>query len=322
MLLLAALFLAMGDAREFLAVLRQVRPLPFAASLAATGIAYASFHATILAYARASGMPLPPARSFPATFVSHAVNNLVSSGGVGGTTLRVIGYSRLGATPGAAAAVSVMATLAGDLVVLLGVLGGLFAVAAQGRIPSQALWWSGGAFAGVIGGLVAFQLSMKDASRRAAIAARLRDAVDRIAARLGPRLGGGTGSLARFHQDAGNALGAVLARPRSTLLPLSLAALDFVARAGALAAAFAAVGHPIAPSVALTGFCIGIAAGALSFVPGGVGVVEGTMSAVFVWLGVPLPIAAAGVVVFRFGFYVAPLSVALVFSRSVVRPRS
>lgn len=316
-LLLAALGFAVGDAREFLAVLREVRAAPLLLALLLTVVSYSLFHATVLAYARASGTRLPAWRSFPATWVSHAVNNLVSSGGVGGTTIRVIGYSRLGASPGAAAAVSVMATLAGDLVVVAGILTGLAIVAAQGRIPMTTLWWSGGGLVALIGGWIALHVSLRNPERRSAVNARFERIAVRIAARLGSRLGGGD-AVASFRADASATIGIVLARPTSTLAPVACTVVDFVVRAAVLGSAFAAVGHPLPPSIVLTGFLIGIAAGAASLIPGGLGALEGTMGAVFVWMDVPLPVVAAAIVVFRFCFYVAPLPLALLFSRSVI----
>ena len=317
MFLVAALAFAFGDAREFLVVLRDVRPAPLAAALALTVASYSLFHLTLLAYARASGTLLAPSRSFPTTWVSHAVNNLVSAGGVGGTTIRVIGYSRLGTPPGAAAAVSVMATLAGDLLVFAGILVGLSIVAAQGRIPITTLWWSGSGLVALIGGWIALHASLRNPARRGAVNARFESLASRVAARLGPRLGGGD-AVAAFRADASATIGRVLARPSSTLPPLACAAMDFLVRAAVLGAAFAAVGHPLPASIVLTGFLIGIAAGAASFIPGGLGALEGTMGAVFVWMDVPLPVVAAAIVVFRFSYYVAPLPIALLFSRSVL----
>lgn len=319
--LVVALLFAMGDAREFLAVLRDVRPAPLAIALALTVASYALFHATVLAYARASHTALPAWRSFPTTWVSHAVNNLVSSGGVGGTTIRVIGYSRLGATPGAAAAVSVMATLAGDLVVVAGILTGLSIVAAQGRIPITTLWWTGGGLVAMVAGWIAMHLALRDPARRGAVNARFERIASRIATRLGPRLGGGE-AVAAFRADASATIGAVLAHPTSTLPPLACTIADFLVRAAVLGSAFAAVGHPLPASIVLTGFLIGIAAGAASLIPGGLGALEGTMGAVFVWMDVPLPVVAAAIVVFRFCFYVAPLPIALFLSRSVLGKHS
>lgn len=316
-LLIVALVFAMGDLRGFVAILRDVRPAPLALALALTVASYALFHGTILAYARASNTRLPGWRSFPATWVSHAVNNLVSSGGVAGTTIRVIGYSRFGTTPGAAAAISVMSTLAGDLLVVAGILAGLSIVAAQGRIPITTMWWAGGGLVALIGGWIALHLSLRNPARRGAVNTRFETIANRVAARLGPRLGGGE-AVAAFRADASATIGTVLAHPVSTLPAVAFTAVDLLVRAAVLGAAFAAVGHPLPASIVLTGFMIGIAAGAASLIPGGLGALEGTLGAVFVWMDVPLPVVAAAIVVFRFCFYVAPLPVALIFSRSVL----
>lgn len=317
LLLLAALLFAVGDLRAFVTLLREVRPLPLAVSLLLTAASYVAFHASVLAYGRAAGVTLPALRSFPVTVVSQAVNNLVSSGGIGGTAIRAVGYAKLGCSPGTAAGISGMATLASDLVMLLGVFVALFAAALGGHASTRVAAWSGAGFAGTLLATALFLVAMHAPSRRLAAGRLFLRLVAPLERRLGPRLGGAT-AVERFRLDAGAAFAAVLARPASTLLPNALSAVDLFLRGAALAAAYHAIGRPVALSVAESGWFLGITASTFSLVPGGVGVLEASTAGTISWLGVPLATAAAASVVYRFAFYVAPMLVALPLTRTAL----
>lgn len=319
-LLLAAVVVAIGDTRAFLEQLREVRPVPLAAALALTAASYVLFHASVLAYARASAVPIPAVRSFPATWVSQAVNNVVSTGGLAGTTLRAIGYSRLGTTPGSATSISAMATLAGDLVNFLGVLLALVAVSAQGIASTRVGLWSAVGSLAMIAAWAALHVWLRDPVRRESARVRIDGMAQSVAARMGPRLGG-SDAVAAFRRDTIGGFDVLLARPLATLPPLALVIADLVLRAAVLHASFVAVGADVPFTVTLTGFMIGIAAGALSLIPAGLGALEGSMTATFAWLGVPLPSAAAAIVVFRFAYYVMPVAIAPLLSRTALGRR-
>ena len=62
---------------------------------------------------------------------------------------------------------------------------------------------------------------------------------------------------------------------------------------------FLAVGHPILPSVLVTGYGLPLLLGKVSFLPGGVGLVEGTMVALYTGLGVPASTAVVVVLAYR-----------------------
>lgn len=313
LLLLAGVAFAIGDARAFLDQLRDVRPAPFAAAVALTVVSFAAFHLSVLAYAKAAAIAVPPWRSFPATWVSQAVNNVVSTGGLAGTTLRAIGYSRLGTSPGSATSVSAMSTLAGDLVNFLGVFFALALVAWQGHASSRVGVWSVVASAAFIAAWVALHVWLRDGSRREA--ARIR--IDRLAQSVAARMGlAGRDAVDAFRRDTIGGFDVLLARPIATLPPLLLVIADLVLRAAVLHASFLAIGHDLPFSVTLSGWMIGVAAGALSLIPAGIGALEGSMTATFAWLGVPLPVAAAAIVVFRFAYYVIPIAISPLLSRA------
>ncbi len=104
------------------------------------------------------------------------------------------------------------------------------------------------------------------------------------------------------------------------------AALDVLHKGGwqrpALAAAFSisfdmltlyfffiAAGHPVRPSILLVGYGLPLLFGKITFlIPGGVGVVESMMAALYTGLGVPRPIAVVVILSYRmFSFWIPTL---------------
>jgi uncharacterized membrane protein YbhN (UPF0104 family) len=62
---------------------------------------------------------------------------------------------------------------------------------------------------------------------------------------------------------------------------------------------FAAAGHAVSPGVLLTGYGLPMLLGKVSFLPGGVGVVEGTMTALYNSLGVPDGVTVVVILAYR-----------------------
>ena len=63
---------------------------------------------------------------------------------------------------------------------------------------------------------------------------------------------------------------------------------------------FLSFGYKIGFGVLLFGYSVATLAGLVSFIPGGLGVAEGTMGLVYNSLGVPLSLALMSILVFRF----------------------
>ena len=75
------------------------------------------------------------------------------------------------------------------------------------------------------------------------------------------------------------------------------------------------------PGVVITGFAVGVAAGVMSMVPGGLGVQEGSMAGAYHLLGVPLEQGVLVSFLFRLVYYMVPFGVSLLFYRNVLRER-
>jgi uncharacterized protein (TIRG00374 family) len=62
---------------------------------------------------------------------------------------------------------------------------------------------------------------------------------------------------------------------------------------------FVAAGHPVGPGVLLAGYGLPLMVGRISFLPGGVGIVEGTMTALYDSFGVPNGVTVVVVLTYR-----------------------
>jgi uncharacterized membrane protein YbhN (UPF0104 family) len=325
-LLAGAAFFAVGDLRKFLAVASDVQPLWLLAAIGATLGAYVTFTGSLWSAAHIGGYKPRFVDVIPASFVSQAVNNLLSSGGLGGLAIRIYALGALGIPAGSAAAISAITTLSNDAVTTAGLIGGIVHLANEGDLSRRALL-------SIIAVLIVF-LSAVSSVVIAIRVPRLRDRVldfaGKYAARMARRLGvgGNTGAEpaagttttgGTFRTDLVRVFVLAMAQPRRLLVPVAWMILDVTFRVACLGCAFAAIGHPQHPIVLGTGFMVGISAGAISLVPGGIGVVEGSMAAVFSFMGVELEVAAVAVIVFRLAFYVMPLGAVAIFFRPLLR---
>ena len=126
-------------------------------------------------------------------------------------------------------------------------------------------------------------------------------------------------ALRKFESTLNRGLEEVRRRPRSLLLPVTLILADRAARVGVIWFCFQALGSDVAFGVTVTGFAIGVAAGVMSMVPGGIGVQEGSIVGTYHLLGVPLEEAVLASILFRAVYYMVPFGVSLGFYRSLMR---
>ncbi len=102
-------------------------------------------------------------------------------------------------------------------------------------------------------------------------------------------------------------------RPLTLVWVMLLTLLDFFSSIIAMGYVFEALGPPVKVGVLITGYVIGIMAGLLSMVPGGLGVQEGSMASIYALLGVPLRQAILAAILFRLLYYLLPYLLILPF---------
>ena len=131
--------------------------------------------------------------------------------------------------------------------------------------------------------------------------------------------------ISAFMNDLDEALSKGLGgfkRHRLLLVGLALVEVaDWALSAGGLWFCFAALGKGPSLNVLVAGFSIGISAGNLSMVPGGLGVQEASMAGVFALLGVSFAHAALAAILFRVANNFIPFFVSLPFYAHLIKRR-
>jgi uncharacterized protein (TIRG00374 family) len=122
--------------------------------------------------------------------------------------------------------------------------------------------------------------------------------------------------LLRFQRNVSAGVEFLLQRPADMVAPTAYIVLDWVFTLLTLHTAFVAIGYPIPPSYVIAGFAIGMFFSVVSLVPAGLGILEGSMAAVFASLGVPLEQSVIAILIFRVAYYVLPTLTSL----ALVRP--
>jgi uncharacterized protein (TIRG00374 family) len=124
--------------------------------------------------------------------------------------------------------------------------------------------------------------------------------------------------------DATLTLGAAKIRshPLALALPLGSMLANLVFTLVSLWFCFAAIGNPLGFGVLVTGFVIGISAGNLSMVPGGLGVQEASMAGMYALFDVPFTQAVLAAVLFRVVYDFVPFFMSLAVYRRLLRRRS
>ncbi len=108
-------------------------------------------------------------------------------------------------------------------------------------------------------------------------------------------------------------------KPSALIWVMLLTLLDFASSIIAIGYVFEALGPAVKAGALVTGYVIGIMAGLLSMVPGGLGVQEGSMAGIYALLGVQFEQAVLAAILFRFLYYLLPYFLILPFYNRLVR---
>ncbi|WP_273841644.1 lysylphosphatidylglycerol synthase transmembrane domain-containing protein [Rubrobacter calidifluminis] len=286
-------------------VLVRARPWPVGAALLLTAASYLFLSGSFAVLGRVFGVSLARRELFTVGFVSCALGYLTSAGGAAGYSLRVLVARRRGRPAENMLAASMAHSVMNNLILVLLVPAGGILLLGSARLSAG--WGADGR------GVVLF------AGILAALAALV--SVRRVRLPLWRALQGtfAGGFLGRLWGEIRGGVALLRSRPRNALVPLALSVADWGCSAGALWFCFDALGYHLAPAVLLAGFVLGAVAGAASMVPGGLGVQEASMSALFALLGVPLGKAVLAALLFRIVYYVLPFMVSLPLYRGLLR---
>jgi uncharacterized protein (TIRG00374 family) len=308
-----ALPFALSDGRELLRQAAAIRPLALAVPMLLTLLSYAAMSRSYQGIADVAGTALPFRTWLRITFVSNTVNYVVTSAGLSGFAVRMYLLRQQRVAPNRAVLISLVQTFLTNFTLLLFIGLGFAGVLLHGTLGEPALGGAAAAvvlFAGVLGWATLLVFHRRLRRRTLFFFA---DATHRILRRTVPRWTPGRVRLWRFQHDLSDGLDFLFARGERMLAPTAWILLDWVLTLTILWTSFWAVNHPVRPELVVIGFAVGICLSLVSIVPGGLGVVETGMFAVFVGLGEPAEQTTLAVLVFRVAYYLVPIVVSLFF---------
>ncbi len=316
--------LLLGDLRQILHHLGGIRPWVALGAVAAAASSYLCIGLSLASILRALDIRLPLGKVLKVGFLSTALNYVLSFGGLGGLGVRVALFHREGLDPGENAVASLLHVLLMNTVLMLFVMAGFGLPVVTGSVPlARALPYLALAGAGAasiaVTALGLFHPPVRDRLLRWGLGA-----YGRVAARLG-RPPVTPAREAELLESIEATTRLILERPGRVAGAFLWVAADWSSALLCLALCFRSIGVAVPPTVLLAGFATGIFAGVAAFTPGGLGFVEGGMTAVFTSFGIPLEASLAAVLLNRFVYYALPMGLAVVWlgpraARHLLRP--
>jgi uncharacterized protein (TIRG00374 family) len=309
----------LSDGKELLRTASNVHPAALALPLALSVLSYAAMARSYQGIADVAGRHLPFPDWLRITFVSNTANYLVTSAGLSGFAVRMLLLSQHGVSSGRAVLISLVQTFLTNFTLLFFILGGIVTLVVRKHIGGLPLVFAAAAVVGFAVLLVfVFVLAVRPELRRRTLL-RLTVTIHALGRRFAPSWTPRRGRLAKFQHNLNQGFDFLLTRKRGMVAPTFWICFDWVLTIGVLWAAFWAVNNPLPLSIVIMGFGVGLLATLVSFVPGGLGVMEGSMTAVFVSLKVPMEPSVLAVLIFRLTYQVIPLVVSLFLFHGVVR---
>lgn len=312
-LALLVVFVVLMDAREARRLLRDGDWTYVVPAFLATAASYLFLSAGYARVNRIFGIDLPRRELLEVGFVSFALNNLVSMGGVAGYTVRLLLLRRRGVSAANVLGASLLHSYLNQLVMFLLLPAGLVHILLDHSIGrTQAAAVGAGAALSVAAVAVATLFLVHDGARRL-MACAATAIVRRVLGReVGP-------ALTDLERRLGEAVARIRHRPAALGSTMALVLLDWAASLVALACCFRAFAEPVHAGVLITGFSVGVMAGLASMVPGGLGVQDGSMVGTYALLGVRLEHAVLASILFRLVYYVGPFAGSLLLYARIVR---
>jgi len=283
--------------------------------------AFASYVVMALSYqgiAKAAGGKVSFWDMVKITFVANTVNYLVSTGGLSGFAVRLYFFVRLSIPSGTAVIISLVQTFLTNLVLLMFVMAGFAYLLSARDLHGYALATTATLlfFFGLAWAVAILLLLHRELRRRTLFL--LAEGAHWIMHRFAPRHKPGRVRIWRYQRNLNRGIEFLLTRKRRMVWPTIWIIADWAFTLLILYGSFVSVHYPIPISFVVVGFAVGIILSLVSFVPGGLGVMEGSMAAIFASLSVPFETAVVAVLIFRVAYYVLPTVISIFFFRGML----
>jgi len=312
------LLFVFSDARKLWQTASAVDPWLLLVPLACALVSYVLMTLSYQGIADAAGAAVPFWEMLKITFVANTANYIVSTGGLSGFALRLYFFLRLSIPSGTAVIISLIQGFLTNLVLLVFVVIGFAYLLTAHNLHGYAL----GAMAAMLflfalAAAVALLLLLHRSLRRRTLFI-LAEAAHWTMHRFVPRHKPARVRVWRFQRNLNRGIEFLLMRKRRMIVPTLWIIADWGFTLLILYGAFLAVHYPIPLTFVIVGFAVGIVLSLVSFVPGGLGVMEGSMAAIFTSLAVPFETAVVAVLIFRLAYYVVPMIVSVFFFRRML----
>ena len=302
----AGLFLSIVDIRKILNVAQSLEPLYLVLGLVTTILSYLFIGLALKKLLDLVGHPLSFGDIFAISWVSTSLNYLVSTGGVGGLTVRILLLRKRNISFSETFVVSFVHTLLINGVLIGFVLFG-FAYLLTNKGLRTYQYVTSGAVLGVTLVLSCLAVgSVVDKGFRDWFIDFFYRLINRVSYRLRKKFVVRRESLNEFKEEFHEGISLMLAQKKRMILPLIHVFMDWLCALVTLYFSFFTVGYRISPGVLVVGFAIGIFVSLVSFIPGAIGIMEGSMAAIYYSLGVPLEVGIIGVLLYRLVYFVFP----------------
>ena len=309
---------ASTGAHSLAQTLQELEPRRLILPLLATLASYVTMSLSYEGIARAAGARVSVRDMLRITFVANAANNVMPTGGLSGFALRMLMLNKKGVTAGRAVLISFTQTLLTNLMLMVFIVYGLVYLMASRSLQPLSIALVGA----VVGALTIFLGACLAMVYRQSLRTRLFERLIELTDRGLTRFGYYDRYARRshrffFHIDEG--LRFFAAKPRGMLMPLLWIFLDWLLTIGVLYAAFYSIGSVVSYGQVVIAFSVSIVFAVLSFVPGGVGILEVALLKMFDSFGVPRNESVPAILIFRLSFYVVPVLLAMVLARGAFK---
>ncbi len=314
LVLVYAYMLVTAGGGNLLEVLASLDPWLLALPLVCTFVSYVTMSLSYEGIARAAGATISSAHMLRITFVANTANYVLPTGGLSGFALRMVMLNKKGISAGRAVLISFTQTLLTNLMLVVFIVYGLLHLVLAGSLDTL----NAAFVCMVVVALAAFLGGCLAMVYRRDLRKRVLSFCARVAHRGFARFGHAQRyekRLSHFFDHIDEGMEFFATEPRAMIGPLAWIFVDWAFTIAVLYAAFYSIGSDVTYSQVVIAFSVGIVFAVISFVPGGVGVLEMALTGMFTSAGVPLEESVLAIMIFRICFYVIPVLLALALAR-------
>lgn len=312
-ILLLGLVLIALDRENILAALRRADWRVIPPALLFTAISYLCVSYTYTMVARMWGILMPRRTLTEICFVTTSLNHVVRSGGLAGYSVRYMLMNRHGVPFNEVISSSLVHHYLTSLDMLAFLPIALAYVILNTAIPRT--------IALLLTAMTALFIVIAIAGTVLVFSDRMRIRVIRLGSRLGRLFlrRDFSGSLADFNTHMNAGVRMLRRQGGRSGLVMMLTFVDYSASLIVLSLCFKAFGPALSPGAVIASFMIGVMAGVLSALPGGVGVQEGTLTGVAMLFGATFEQAILAALLFRVIYYFVPYAISPLFYWRLLR---